>query len=72
MYQMFHFLYDVFTIDFERGVVRHYQEVSKDYLPEFFEHEVGADKPLNFVTLGMEFGQHGEGVDVFRSDRCAS
>lgn len=60
MYQMFHFLYDVFVIEHGKGAVHHYKEVSNDYLSEFFKHEFGTDKPYNFITLGMEFGAHGE------------
>lgn len=70
MYQMFHFLYDVFVIDFEQGQIHHYKEIALDYLPEFFKAEFGSDKPLNFLTVGMEFGPHGEDVDTFRSDRA--
>jgi hypothetical protein len=66
MYQMFQYMYDVFVL--EEGQAVHYKSITLDYMKNFFG-EIA--KPLNFFTVGLEFGKNFVGTeqDVFRTDR---
>eukprot|EP01052_Picozoa_sp_SAG31_P014386 SAG31_NODE_892_length_11180_cov_22.596426_2_plen_152_part_00 len=50
MYQMFHWLHDLYIVDFKNQQLHQFRELTGEYIPTFLGLEYGNTKPLNFIT----------------------